>query len=82
MGVVGTAPSQLEWRRPALMENALRGYGPGTLGLKGDLVREPRLEYESPRRSAINLLPPPSESRHRGPRCRRYVSAGPLRRAL
>jgi len=51
IGVVGTAPSQLEWRRPALMENALRRYGTGTLGLKGDLVREPRLEYESPRRS-------------------------------
>jgi hypothetical protein len=45
IGVKGRAPSELDWRRPTLMENVLRRYSGGTPGLDGDFVREPRLVY-------------------------------------
>jgi hypothetical protein len=42
IGVKGRAPSELTWRRPTLMENALRRYGSEAAA---ELVREPGPVY-------------------------------------
>ena len=40
IGVKGRAPSELEWRRPELMENATRRYDSGQVGFGGEVARE------------------------------------------
>jgi hypothetical protein len=45
IGVKGQAPSELMWRRPAMMENALRSYSGAHVGNRGDLAREPGPVY-------------------------------------
>ena len=45
IGVEGQAPSELTWRRPTLMENALRRYGSETSERGGEMVREPERVY-------------------------------------
>jgi len=45
IGVEGQAPSELTWRRPTLMENALRRYGSEATEPVGGMVREPELVY-------------------------------------
>jgi hypothetical protein len=45
IGVKGQAPSELIWRRPALMENALTGYERARFATGGELAREPGPVY-------------------------------------
>jgi len=45
IGVEGQAPSELTWRRPTLMENALRRYGSNAPERVSEIVREPGPVY-------------------------------------